>query len=271
MLIAAFNQAYEAGADLITASIGGPSGWSEDDWAVTVQRIVEAGVPCTVSAGNDGSEGMFYASTAADGKRVTAIASVDNIISPALLSNATYTVDGGANQSFGYTPGNPAKWAGVTLPLWAVNFNTSDPANGCDPFPSSTPDLSGFIVLIRRGTCTFVQKVTNATNKGAKYVIIYNNVAGSTAVEAVVPGIQGIAMVTADQGSEWIGALSAGSKVVVAMTDPETAPKFLVNFQNTLSPGFLSTYTSWQVIVHSGGPSERGRLLTIIPKKGSYL
>ena len=49
VLIAAYNQAYEDGADIITASIGGPSGWSEEPWAVAVQRIVEAGVPCTVS------------------------------------------------------------------------------------------------------------------------------------------------------------------------------------------------------------------------------
>lgn len=270
ILISAYNQAYEAGADIITASIGGASGWSEDDWAVTVQRIVEAGVPCTVSAGNSGDEGLFYASTAANGKRVTAIASVDNTLSPALLTNATYAVDGGANQSFGYTPGTPATWAGVTLPLWAVNFNTADPANGCDPYPASTPDLSGYIVLIRRGSCTFVQKVTNAANKGAKYVIIYNNAVGASAVVAAVPGIQGIAMVTADQGAEWISKLAAGSTVTVAMSEPKTAPRYLANFPNTLTPGFLSTYTSWgptyEVDVKPQLASPGGMILSTYPR-----
>ncbi|KAI1380551.1 peptidase S8/S53 domain-containing protein [Hypoxylon crocopeplum] len=52
ILIAAFNQAYEDGSEIITASIGGPSGWSEESWAVSIQRIAEAGVPCTVSTGN---------------------------------------------------------------------------------------------------------------------------------------------------------------------------------------------------------------------------
>ncbi|KAB5523154.1 peptidase S8/S53 domain-containing protein [Coniochaeta sp. 2T2.1] len=276
VLISAYNMAYEAGSDLITASIGGPSGWSEDDWAVTVQRIVEAGVPCTVSAGNDGSEGLFYASTAANGKRVTAIASIDNTLAPSLLTNATYTVDGGANQSFGYTPGNPANWAGVTLPLWAVNFNTADPANGCDPYPASTPDLSGYVVLIRRGTCTFVQKVQNAVNKGAKYVIIYNNAEGTTKVDAAaVPGVEGIATVTAAQGADWISKLSAGSTVTISMTDPATAPVFLVNFPNTLSPGFLSTYTSWgptyEVDVKPQLASPGGLILSTYPRAlGSY-
>lgn len=51
------------------------------------------------------------------------------------------------------------------------------PNDGCDPLPESTPDLSSYVVLIRRGSCTFTQKVTNAAAKGAKYALIYNNVA----------------------------------------------------------------------------------------------
>jgi subtilisin family serine protease len=179
VLIAAYNQAYEDGSDIITASIGGASGWSEDPWAVAVQRIVEAGVPCTVSAGNDGAEGIFYASTAANGKKVTAIASVDNTQSPKVLLNATYTTGNTSfTDSFGWTQGTPADWGNISLPLWSVNYNTTDPANGCDPYPADTPDLSGYIVLIRRGSCTFVQKATNAAAHGAKFIMFYNNVPG---------------------------------------------------------------------------------------------
>jgi subtilisin family serine protease len=179
VLIAAYNQAYEDGADIITASIGGPSGWSEDAWAVAVQRIVEAGVPCTVSAGNDGAYGQFYASTAANGKHVTAVASVDNTNSPAVLYNATYSVDDDEDSiPFGWAVGTPDGWGNTSLPLWAGNYDTSDPADACEPYPDDTPDLSEYIVLIRRGTCTFVQKATNAAAAGAQYVLIYNNVLG---------------------------------------------------------------------------------------------
>jgi hypothetical protein len=161
---------------LLTVSQG-PSGWSEDPWAVAVQRIVEAGVPCTVSAGNDGALGQFYASTAANGKKVTAVASVDNTLSPAVLLNATYSVGNSSSsnssvESFGWTPGSPANWGNVSLPLYAVSFNTSNPADGCTPLPDDTPDLSGYIVLIRRGTCTFVQKATYAVEAGARYVML---------------------------------------------------------------------------------------------------
>jgi hypothetical protein len=240
--------AYEAGADLITASIGGSSGWSEEPWAVAVSRIVENGVPCTVSAGNDGAMGLFYASTSANGKGVTAIASIDNTVTPALLSLASYTIAGnGTEESFGYTAGQPAKWGGVTLPLWSVNYDTTDPSNACTPLPDDTPDLSGYIVLVRRGSCTFVQKLTNVAAKGARHVIIYNNVpSGATAVGGTgVPGLEAVAMVTADTGAKWIAALSAGQNVTVAMTDPTTAEKSLSLTPNNLTGGSLSTYTSW--------------------------
>lgn len=43
VLISAFNMAYEDGSDIITASIGQVSGWSELPWSTAVSRIVEVG------------------------------------------------------------------------------------------------------------------------------------------------------------------------------------------------------------------------------------
>jgi len=197
VLIEAYLKAFEAGSNIITASIGGSSGWSEDPWAVVVSRIVDAGVPCTVSAGNDGAAGLFYASTASNGKRVSSIAAVDNWVTPLLLTDSYFTVDSADNQSFGYVVGEPSEWAGVKLPLWTPSFNTTDPAMGCTPYPADTPNLSDKIVLIRRGTCLFTEKATNAANAGAKYVLFYNNVASgaiSTDVSEVTE-IEGVGMV----------------------------------------------------------------------------
>ncbi|KAK4225046.1 putative protease [Podospora fimiseda] len=274
ILIAAYNMAYEAGSDIITASIGGASGWSEDPWAAVVSRIVENGVPCVVSAGNDGATGVFYASTAANGKRVTAIASTENILTPALLSSGSVEVDG-KKDSFGFTGGQPTNWDGVKLPLWTVSYNTADPAHGCDPYPADTPDLSKYIVLIRRGTCTFVQKVENAAAKGAKYVMFYNNVAGTISVAAIVEGVQGIAMAPADTGVSWVKALEAGKKVEVTMSNPSSAPKFLTYFNNPDTQGFSSPFTSWgptfEVEVKPQFSTPGGSILSTYPRAaGSY-
>ncbi|RWA05934.1 hypothetical protein EKO27_g9166 [Xylaria grammica] len=277
VLIEAYLRAFEDGSNIITASIGGSSGWSEDPWAVVVSRIVEAGVPCTVSAGNAGAAGLFYASTASNGKRVTSVASVDNWITPVLLTDSSFSVDGGDEETFGYVVGDPSAWAGVNLPLWAPSFDTTEAAQGCDPFPADTPDLSEKIVLIRRGTCTFVQKATNAATVGAKYVLFYNNVPAGASGPSVaeVTTIKAVGMTTASQGVAWVESLAAGSEVVLNMADPETAPVSLITSDNTLTGGAASTYTTWnptyEMDVKPQVASPGGNILSTWPQTlGSY-
>ncbi|KAI0883496.1 subtilisin-like protein [Annulohypoxylon maeteangense] len=247
VLIDAYMQAFEAGSNIITASIGGSSGWSEDPWSVAVSRIVEAGVPCTVSAGNDGAAGLFYASTASNGKKVTSIASIDNEVTPLLLTESNFTVGSGDNQEFGYALGEPGEWANISLPLWTPSFNITDTAQACTALPDNTPDLSGYIVLIRRGTCTFVEKATNAAQHGAKYVLYYNNVRPGALGPAVtgVNGVLGTGMVTADQGESWVKSLEANSTIKLNMLDPLTAPVSLSYAENTVTGGFASSFTTW--------------------------
>ncbi|KAG5986102.1 hypothetical protein E4U52_000582, partial [Claviceps spartinae] len=68
IVLAAFNKAFEDGANIITASLGEADGWSEDPWALTASRIVKSGVPVTVAAGNDGQNGLFFLNGGASGK-----------------------------------------------------------------------------------------------------------------------------------------------------------------------------------------------------------
>ena len=277
VLIAAFNQAFEDGADIITASIGGPSGWADEPWSRAVSAIVDQGVPCTVSAGNDGALGLFFGSTAAGGRGVAAIASFDNPVSPTLLSLSEFTVDGGKAQDFGYTAASPAAWDGVELPLWAPDLDTSVPDGGCEPYPADTPDLSEHIVLIRRGTCTYVQKAQNAANFGAKYIVIYNNKPGTVEYDASsVPGIEAAAMVTSEVGERWIKLLKDGSDVTLSVTGPETAETQLISPINEVTGGALSYYTSWgpswdleEIKPSFGAPG--GNILSTYPTaKGGY-
>jgi hypothetical protein len=131
-----------------------------------------------LSAGNDGAAGLFLSGSAADGKGVTSIAAIDNIEAPMVLLNATYDTNDTQTEAFGWVKGDPSYWGNVSLSLWAVNYNTSDPANGCEPYPDDTPNLTASLVLIRRGNCTFDTKATYAIQKGARYIMFYNDVAG---------------------------------------------------------------------------------------------
>jgi hypothetical protein len=167
--------AYEAGSDIITASIGGDSGWSEEPWSVATQRIVENGVPCTLAAGNSGQYGQFFASSAAEGKGVTSVASFDNSLYPQLLTEGTYaTSEVNTSAPFGWAASS-IPFGNVTLPLWAVSNTTVVVDDACSALPAETPDLSGYIVLIRRGTCTFASKANNVAAYGAQYLLFYAN------------------------------------------------------------------------------------------------
>ncbi|KAG7104758.1 Minor extracellular protease vpr like protein [Verticillium longisporum] len=215
-IAAAFAQAFEDGSDIISASLGGDQGWSQEEGSVIVQRIVEQGVPCVIATGNSGASGLFFASGPADGIGSTAVASFDNVVIPQLLTESTYSIDDDGEVTFGWHEGAPAAWADVELPLYATSLDAEVFDDACDPLPSDTPDLSNRIVLIRRGTCTYDEKAANAADKGAKYIIFYNNVPGIEDVSSAHAQILAVAMTTAEEGEYWLQALAAGSKALPA-------------------------------------------------------
>lgn len=255
IVIAAFNRAFEDGADIITASLGIKSGWSENPLSVVVSRIVEAGVPCTLPAGNGGQFGLFDAKAGGNALGATAVASVDNSVAPEIRLNASYKVQNRPEQSFGYVPGEPAAWANVTLPLTAVSLDPNgldQPRNNCPSLPATLPEppsnLSGYIVLARVDDCSSPQGLKELLVKGARRVILYGDVVtedGTLIKGHDIPGLEAVALVTADQGEEWLASLSAGHNVTVAMTDPETASPFYISVPNNISGGLPSLFTSW--------------------------
>lgn len=176
--------AYEDGADIITASIGGPGGWSESPWSSVVGRIVENGVPCTLAAGNSGRLGMWAPSQAADGKGVTAVSSFDNVRSPYILYKGSYSTNsssfglssGSASKSFGWLPGYPRFVENLTLPLFATSRNASVEDDACAALPHDTPILSDFLVLIRMSkACSIPQQLRNVLAYNAENILFYGN------------------------------------------------------------------------------------------------
>ncbi|PHH58705.1 hypothetical protein CDD82_2765 [Ophiocordyceps australis] len=277
VLISAFNQAYEDGADMISASIVGVNGWKDEPWATAVSRIAEQGVPCVVSSGNDGGMGLFYVSTAANGKAVTAIAAFDNAVTPTLLYRSRFRVDEDKAVEFGYALGDETQW-NVSARLWALGTNETDEYNGCGPLPAGTPDLGERIVLLRRGECTFEQKANNVADGGARRVIFYNNVAGAFAPEVggATRRLLAVAMVQAPVGQAWMRLLRKGRRVAVDMAAPSINDSYMVRATKTPTGGALSVMTSWgptwemDVKPQFGAPG--GNILSTYPvAKGGYV
>ena len=276
VLIAASIMAVRDGADIITASVGADGGWTHDPWTLLLTRISEEKrIPVTLAAGNAGFRGAFNPSGSANGRGVNSIAAFDNVNSVGVLSASSYVIES-TESRFGYVPGKPDAWDNVTLPIWARTLDTNVGDDGCSPFPDDTPDLSEYVVLLRRGTCTFVQKAQNAAAKGAKYLLIYNNVSGYFQISVTdVKEIQAVGMVGEETGATWVQALKDGKEVTVEMVGPENAERFYVKTKNTATGGALSGFTSWGPTMELnfkpqfGGPG--GGILSTLPiKDGKY-
>jgi len=77
--------------------------------------------------------------------------------------------------AFGSTVGSV-----MTADFVLADDGSASSSEGCNAFTGANASaMSGKIALIRRGSCTFVQKVKNAQNAGAIGVIMMNNVSGT--------------------------------------------------------------------------------------------
>lgn len=159
-LIDSFLMAYEAGADVITSSIGGVSGWTDGAWAVVASRLVDQGVVVTISAGNDGQAGAFAASSGSSGEHVLAIASVEADILASSSFLGTFNLGDTSNETYmayrapeDWDPSDVKDW-----PIYPLTLDTGITDDACNPLPAGTPDLSNKVVLVRRGGCNFSQK-----------------------------------------------------------------------------------------------------------------
>ncbi|KAG6061713.1 hypothetical protein E4U17_000053 [Claviceps sp. LM77 group G4] len=232
VLIAAFNKAFEDGANIITTSYGGAQGWSEDPWAVTASRIIQAGVPVTIAAGNDGNNGLFFADGGASGKGVTAVARYNTIETPLLSYHSSYNIDGGRMIDFLYTPGDEVTW-GVSMPLYATSLDYHVGDDACQPLPASTPDLSKYIDLVRRGGCGIDDKLTSFV---AQRVLMTPD--DPTVVKAT-------GMVSPEIGIAWVNLLKAGRKVTINVASFAQSKPFLSSSLNNITGGAVSPSSSW--------------------------
>ncbi|KAL1857687.1 hypothetical protein Daus18300_010207 [Diaporthe australafricana] len=241
-LIEAFLRAYTDGVDIITASIGSPGGWSTGAWAEVASRLVDEGVVVTIANGNSGAAGAFFGSTGSSGKNVLAVASVETEIYPASPFELTSTLDGESETvKAGYLPSTYYFSTNVTdWPVIPLNFNTTDPADGCQPYPNGTRRLEGVIPLVRRGTCTFAIKQQNLAALGAEYILFYNNESPIITPETT-DDVGLIGLITADAGAAIIETVKAGGNVTANFS---INPEQVVGLEYPAG-GRPNTFTSW--------------------------
>lgn len=214
--------------------------------APPIQRIVDAGVPCSIANGNDGSRGVFSVNSPGTALGATSVASFQNSDIPIVFVDGTYEANGSTAVSFGWTPPNPPYFPNGTYPLYAISYNTTASDDACKPLSDDVPDLSEHIVLIRASTsCDVTYQMRNLAAKGVELIMFYSNSAGTRELTSSSESGPLAGMTTREQGEEWIRLLAEGVDIDIHITNPDSLKRRFAAVQNTDTGGYVSPFTAW--------------------------
>ncbi len=193
VIIMAFEDALRDGMDIASLSTGGPAfvgaldsgaacgnptGVTCDPLAQAVENATKAGMTVVVAAGNSGGDGNVTPtfntiSSPADAPSAIAVGATTNshfFIQTVKVPGAGVPSNLQQMAAFlgdGFVPAGP-----VTAPLRDVT-RFGDSGLACSALPAGS--LNGALALIKRGSCNFIDKLTNAQQAGAVGVIFYNS------------------------------------------------------------------------------------------------
>jgi minor extracellular serine protease Vpr len=256
VMIDAMEQARRDGAEVVNMSIGSAFTWPQYPTATAADRLVKHGVVVVASAGNNGADGLYAASAPSVGKNVIAVASFDN--THANLVAFSISPD---DTKIGYIDAFAAPVTPQSGSFPMARTGTTTTANdACNPLAPGS--LSGRVVLIRRGACSFYQKASNAQSAGAAGVVLYNNAAGF--VSPTVAGTPAITIpvvaVSADRGALINGRLAAGAVTMTWTNQIASEPNPTANLISSFSSFGLAPDLSFKPDIGAPGGMVRSTL-----------
>jgi len=257
IMVAAMEQARRDRVDVVNMSIGSRFAWPQYPTAQAADRLVRHGIVVVASAGNDGGLGLYASSAPAVGKNVISVASFDN--THANLVAFSISPDG-AKVGYIAASGAPSAPTSGAFPM-ARTGTTTTANDACDPLAAGS--LTGKVVLIRRGTCSFYQKSFNAQTAGAAGVVLYNNAAGFVS-PTVTPGTPAITIpvvaITAAQGAVINGRLAAGAVSLTWTNQLASEPNPTANLISSFSSFGLAPDLSFKPDIGAPGGTIRSTL-----------
>ncbi|KAI8804119.1 peptidase S8/S53 domain-containing protein, partial [Cladochytrium replicatum] len=190
VILQAIQRAFSDGMEVINMSLGSDGGFGVNDPEVDLINAISATgkVIFAIAQGNAQSGGVWQSSAPALAERATSVAATNNL---ATLRTRSFTV---AGKRFNMTvydnarvPTNPLD---IILnvnaaPAPGASANT-DACTGTAQLPGTITNPTGKVLLIRRGTCGFLEKAQNAQAAGAAAVIIYNRTSDA-ATKVTIP------------------------------------------------------------------------------------
>jgi subtilisin family serine protease len=206
VILGALERAYADHVQVINMSLGSRAEWPQTPTGQASNRLVNKGIVVVAAIGNNGPggsqpDGLWANGGPSMGSKVIGVASFDN-------AQHSFVVNG---TPYGYVQatGSPTAPTSGSLPMTKTGTTTTAD-DACAALPPGS--LAGKAVLIRRGTCSFFIKASNAQNASAAAVVLYNNAAGALnpTVAGTPPITIPVVAITAAQGATLDGLIGAG-------------------------------------------------------------
>ena len=239
-ILRALEDVLRDGADLVNNSWGGTAiNTIDEPETLAFSAAVDAGLVVIFSAGNSGPGAMTVGSPGLGEKFITVGASTTNRAFSTILSAVATTPTVTIPMTVTNITGRSVTQSTVTAPtvdLEVEGYTDSLACNGAVPAPLAT----GKIVVVRRGVCALVDKVSNAKKGGAVGVVIRNVAGGATTLPVIVPVLPTIHIARADGDNikDWLQALKAGGVTATfsifgpALRDPTDIPDTIASFSS---------------------------------------
>ena len=173
VVVDAIEWAVNNGMNVINMSLGAPNGGPDDPDVVATDNAAAAGVIVATSSGNEGSNPYMSGSPGTANGAISSAALDPTASFPA----ATIALPGGVNLTAIDANGIPVN--GLSAPIKVLYTGTPHDAAhislGCDPAEYTAANVTGAIVVVKRGTCARVARAIFGQQAGAAAVVMVNS------------------------------------------------------------------------------------------------
>ncbi len=206
VVVDAIDWAIHNNMDVISMSLGGAYGSRTSADAIASDNAARAGIIVVAAAGNAGSA-PYITGDPSTSTRAVSVAAIDS--HPTFLNGVHIAFASGT--SVNGLEAAPLPLPGGPVPAVILLTSAGSLSLGCNATDYPSTGAAGAIVIVSRGTCSFVQKATNATAAGAVAIGVVNNNTGF-----FNPAIPGVTI-------PFIELLRSDSAALVAVPAPATA------------------------------------------------
>jgi lactocepin len=242
--LAAIDDSIKLGADVLNMSLGSVASFYDENSAedLAIQRATANGIVAAMSAGNSNHIGDGWDDPYAQNPDI-------GVVGAPGLNPDTISVAASGNEAYWYQhtvtlPGNEAfSGVGYGLDDWtkllADNGGTLEIVSLGDKLGTAADydglDVKGKVVLVPRGSLTFIDKTVNAAKAGAAGIIVWNKTEGAFHYDQGGWDVPFMLMQTAE-GAALEAAVQAGQTTISAsLLDKSDSPEM----------GRMTSFTSW--------------------------